>query len=354
MIPVRFFLLSIVITMFSLVACAGGVQPEPTAVPQPTFTPSATATQTPTLIPTDTPTSTPTATLTNTPSPTYTSTPTATHTPTPVPVVVLGDPVVVANGGFSLKPAEGYDSEVDETVNYGLMSMSGENNVILLNVIGIPNAAAAMAGKSDEDMLEELVADFVNNTGTGGTYELGQAYTMLVGLDEGITAEISGELFDKPYIGQAVFINPFNEMAFFAIALSRGSEVWFTRGAPAFAAMMESVQFLSGDSGNAQSCIISIDVAYGYTEAKAIQVGGDAFGGPSRERAYLDNLLGPNGEPVSYERLGSLPYNDIILDIFELTVGDTTATLFLDEYNWSEPQAPVGFTCAAAFPLAAP
>jgi hypothetical protein len=182
---------------------------------------------------------------------------------------------------------------------------------------------------------------------------------MQVGTDEGITADVSGELFDRPYIGQAVFINPVDNMTFFAIAISRDSEIWFTRGAPAFAAMMESVQFLLDDTSDggddrANLCVISTDAAYGYTEAEAIQVGGDAFDGPSRERAYLDNLLGLNGEPVSYERLGSLPYNDIILDIYELTVGDTTATLFLDEYNWSEPQAPVGFTCVAAFPLSPP
>lgn len=126
----------------------------------------------------------------------------------------------------------------------------------------------------------------------------------------------------------------------FAIALSRDSEVWFTQGAPAFAAMMESVQFQpsaageTGDNSEATSlCTISTDTTYGYTETNAILVGGDAFGGPPRERAFLDNLLGPNGEPVSYERIGSLPFNDTILDIYELTVGGKSVTLFVDEYN---------------------
>jgi hypothetical protein len=271
----------------------------------------------------------------------------------------LGDPIVVTSGGFSLQPAEGYESEVDDEANYGLMSMYGEANVILLNIIGVPDAEVYMIGKNDMEILDELVADFVKNAGTGGTYELGEAYAMPVGADEGITADVSGDLFDRPYIGQAVFINPVDNMTFFAIALSRDSEIWFTRGEPTFAAMMESVQFLTKDTDDghndyANLCVISTDTAYGYTEAKAIQVGGGAFDGPPRERAYLDNLLGPNGEPVSYERLGSLPYNDTFLDIYELTVGDTTAILYLDEYNWSDLQAPVGFTCAAAFPLLAP
>jgi hypothetical protein len=363
----RFFLLSaIVVVLLGLVACAEEVQPTQTAVPQPTTTPSSTSTQTPTQtptpIPTDTPTPTATATPTNTPSPTHTSTPTATYTPTPtaLPEIVLSDRVIIVNGGFSFQPAEGYESELTDNAGSGLVFMSGEADAIILNIIGVPNAEVFMAGKSDIELLNELVTDFVQNV--GGVYELGDSYAMQVGTDEGTVTDISGEMFDKPFIGQAVFINPIDNLAFFAIVLSRDSEVWFARGASAFAAMMESVQFLSNDAGSSSGdnsgvsspCVISSDTTYGYSKMNAIQVGGDAFAGPPRERAYLDNLLGSNGEPISYERAGSLPYDDTILDVYILTVGDTTTTLYLDEYNWSEPQAPVGFTCAAAFPLSPP
>ncbi len=363
--PVRFFLSGfIMIALLGLAACAGNMQPTATAVPQPTETPS----QTPTSIPTETSTPTATATQTNTPSPTHTSTPTPTQTPTAtptatatsVPEITLAEPIIVTNGNFSFQPAEGYESEVDSQANYGLVSMSDESGFIIVTILGIPNAEAALGDKSDVELLDQLVADFVENV--GGVYEfVGDSYTMKVGKGEGTTATISGELFDKPFIGQAVFMNPFDHLAFFAIALSRDSEVWFTQGAPAFVAMMESVQFQpsgageTGDDSEATSlCTISTDTTYGYTETNAILVGGDAFGGPPRERAFLDNLLGPNGEPVSYERIGSFPFNDTILDIYELTVGGKSVTLFVDEYNWSQPQAPVGFTCAAAFPLSPP
>lgn len=361
--PVRFFLsVFIMVALLGLAACTGNMQPTATAVPQPTETPS----HTPTLVPTETPTPTATATQTNTPSPTHTNTPTPTQTPTAtptataVPEITLAGPILVTKGNFSFQPAEGYESEIDNQANYGLVSMSDESGFIILTILGIPNAEAALGDKSDEELLKELVADFVQNV--GGVYEvLGDSYTMKVGTGEGTTADISGELFDKPFIGQAVFMNPFDNLAFFAIALSRDSEVWFTQGAPAFVAMMKSVQFQpsaageTGDNSEATSlCPISTDTTYGYTETNAILVGGDAFGGPPRERAFLDNLLGPNGEPVSYERIGSLPFNDTILDIYELTVGGKSVTLFVDEYNWSEPQAPVGFTCAAAFPLSRP
>ncbi len=362
--PVRLFLLCVMgVGLLILMACGGEVQPTPTAVPSPTATATPTHTFTPTPIPTNTasPTATMTNTPTHTPSPTNTSTPTPTLTPTPTPLpeLVLADPLIVESGGFSFRPVEGYETEVNEEANLGLAFLSGEDDMIILNIIGVPNAAAQMAGKSDAALVEELVADFVENA--GGAYELGASSIIMVGEYEGTAVDLSGELFDRPFIGQAVFVNPGGSQAFFAIALSRDSDIWLTNGVPAFAAMMESVEFLpvtteSGESGSTEAgpCVISTDPTYGYTEANAIQVGGDAFGGPPRERAYLDNLLGPNGESITYERAGSVPYEDTILDIYSLNVAGTTVTLYLDQYSWSEPQAPVDFTCADAFPLSPP
>jgi hypothetical protein len=103
-----------------------------------------------------------------------------------------------------------------------------------------------------------------------------------------------------------------------------------------------------------EACIISTDKAYGYTQENPIKVGGDDFGGPPRERAYLDNLAGPNGEPISYNRTGSLDFGDTILDAYIITGLATDVTLYIDEYSFTEPQAPVGFTCVGAFTLDAP
>ena len=101
-------------------------------------------------------------------------------------------------------------------------------------------------------------------------------------------------------------------------------------------------------------CVISTDDTYGYTQENPIKVGGDDFGGPPRERAFLDNLLGPNGEKISYERIGSMDFGDTILDAFDITGLGKKVTLYIDEYSYTEPQAPVGFTCLSAFPLTAP
>jgi hypothetical protein len=110
----------------------------------------------------------------------------------------------------------------------------------------------------------------------------------------------------------------------------------------------------SGQASSTGVCVISTDATYGYTQENPIKVGGDAFDGPPRERAFLDNLLGPNGETISYERTGSMPFGNTILDAFEITGLNKEVILYIDEYAFTEPQAPVGFTCLSAFPLAAP
>ncbi len=103
-------------------------------------------------------------------------------------------------------------------------------------------------------------------------------------------------------------------------------------------------------------CPISEDPTYGYSEDNPIQVGGDWLEGPSRERAYLDNLLGPDGEMISYERIGSEEYGDTILDKYQITYSglSTPLILYIDEYSWGMLYAPVGFTCYGAFSITEP
>ena len=108
------------------------------------------------------------------------------------------------------------------------------------------------------------------------------------------------------------------------------------------------------DTPSTGACVISTDKTYGYTQENAIKVGGDDFGGPSRERAYLDNLAGPNGETISYNRTGSLDFGDTILDAYAISGLSAKVVLYIDEYSFTEPQAPVGFTCLGAFSLTAP
>ncbi|OJH39026.1 hypothetical protein BON30_20885 [Cystobacter ferrugineus] len=88
---------------------------------------------------------------------------------------------------------------------------------------------------------------------------------------------------------------------------------------------------------------------YGYTPEEPIKVGG----GPAGEREYLQYLRGPEGQRLSFERLGSccgfedpsLPYGGGLLDMYEVTYEglEKPVTLYLDMYRRQEPRAPAGF-----------
>lgn len=131
--------------------------------------------------------------------------------------------------------------------------------------------------------------------------------------------------------------------------------MWENKGSIVFENLINSIQFLEpSETSTTGSCQISTDLTYGFAEDNPIRVGGDAFDGPPRERAFLDNLLGPNGETLTYERKGSINYGDTILDEFLVTGPGVNATLYIDEYSYEALQAPVGFTCRGEFSITAP
>lgn len=106
-------------------------------------------------------------------------------------------------------------------------------------------------------------------------------------------------------------------------------------------------------------CAVADNDTYGYTRDQPVQVGGSAMYAAARERRYLDNLRGPEGQPLQYKRLGSSPAHTnstTILDIYEITYEglEKPVTLYLDAYHFNPPRAPRGFSCAAAFNLGAP
>ena len=165
-------------------------------------------------------------------------------------------------------------------------------------------------------------------------------------------------MFSSPLQGQAVIVMPDDNQFLFGLGIAntgRDKKRWENEGRKVFSDLINSITFSTAQQSQSTNvCSISADKTYGYTQGNPIKVGGDDFGGPPRERAYLDNLLGANGEKISYERTGSLSFGDTILDAFEVTVAGKKVTLYIDEYAYTEPQAPVGFTCLGTFPLSKP
>jgi hypothetical protein len=96
------------------------------------------------------------------------------------------------------------------------------------------------------------------------------------------------------------------------------------------------------------------EARYAYSEANPVLVGGDdPDGGPARERRYLDRLRGPDGQSVTYVRLGSCcPFETPnaklygLLDMYEVTYSGLAepVVLYLNMYDPGEARAPDGFT----------
>ena len=105
------------------------------------------------------------------------------------------------------------------------------------------------------------------------------------------------------------------------------------------------------------ACEEAPDDQYGYVRTRAIQVGGSPMYGAARQRRYLDVLVGPERQPVTYRRRGQDRAPDgTILDAYEVTHAglEKPIILFLDWYHYTPPRLPRGFSCSAPFNLGVP
>jgi hypothetical protein len=94
---------------------------------------------------------------------------------------------------------------------------------------------------------------------------------------------------------------------------------------------------------------VSTDKNYGRTEKKSIKVGKI-----ENQKFYLNGLLGPNGEPVSYRRVGSCcefrsksaAFGKGFLDVYEVSYSGLLEPikLYLNGYDYETPLCPNGLT----------
>ncbi len=335
---VRLFI--VLIMAVALPACKAQT-PEPSPTLQPTHTPLPSATHTP--APTDTPE--PTATL----APTSTSTPRPTRTNTPEPELTLGERQDVPAGGFSFQPITGYDTQVNGP-GLGMFDATG---TIIISMYGVTDYEGSQTP-------EEIVDEFLGELEVRGTgeFEKGEAYPITVGGIEGTAYDLTGSMFDSPLAGQTILVQPTENQFLYGLAianLGKDTAHWEKVGSQIFSTLLSSIEFFEPVDYGGSACPMSTDSTYGYTKDNPIKVGGDWFEGPAREDAYLDALSGPNGESISYERLGSIDYGDTILDEYQVSYsGSQPVLLYLDEYSYEELMAPVGFICWTPIPLDAP
>lgn len=294
------------------------------------------------------PTATLTPSATSAPTTTNTPQPTATLTPTRMPALKIDFelPMDVYERGFSWRLPSDYEGSFLDPI----YMLSNQDKSIFITFTG------ETLTPQELEPIDILDAYLFNSFGSDNEYDIFSTYPIKIDNVEGLAVDLAGNIKEIPFKGQGVIAAPSNSQYFFAFAIARTNEdetLWDREGAQVFNAFLNNVKFITADA-TVGECGVSTDPTYGYTKDNPIKVGGGDFGGPSRERAYLDNLQGPNGEVIEYERKGSFQYSDTILDEYTLTGLKDPVILYIDEYEYETVQAPVGFVCAGAFPLSKP
>lgn len=288
------------------------------------------------------PTATPTAT--STPPPTATPIPTATQTQVPATPTPTAELIPVEEGGFSILVSR----ELETDLQGNTIGIFDQGSTLIISFTGT-------AYQETQYTLNDVIDQYLDELASkGGTFNQSEPSAVMVDGREGISVDLTGILFEAPIEGRAIAVSPAKDFIVFGLGISNLSEEeenWRKSGSVIFQELLDSLTFTEVQS---TACEVSTDQTYGYSMENPIKVGGEAFGGPARERLYLDNLRGPNGEGLSYEREGSLPFGETVLDGYKITGPGIEATLYLDEYSFTPPQAPVGFTCAGAFLLSEP
>lgn len=265
------------------------------------------------------------------------------NTPTPIPTPT---PIYVEAGGFFLPAPNGLEG-YEVQVNGPQLGVLNEAKTLIISISGVtPLPSDATPEEILKRYLDAVIAE------GSGTYERGAATAIMVDGITGVTAAITGTIYGFSFQGET-FVVPDAPQHFlfgFGISnLSKDETNWEKEGMAVFHSLRDTIQFLPLSTAG---CLISVDLTYGVDLANPIKVGGGPMDGPTREDAYLTNLRGPNGEPLTYQNMGAASSGE--LDIYEIQGLAGPALLFFDKYTYELLRAPAGFTCVGAFPLTAP
>ncbi len=285
-----------------------------------------------------TPTPPPTATPTITPTPTITLTPTITVTPTPHYTVELGRPVTARSGGFSVSRVDGYD--LASTVTRVSLTSKDENVRVLMMALppqptGPASFVRAYLQKIQENYSEVEPTDVVKETqGTIAT----------------ASAEFNASRDGKPVHGRITVYEPQNSKVVILLVMTFGDQRWEREGQQVFEKVSGSLQFQPIEVW--QACPVTKNPEYGTSPNRPILIGGGLNDGEQRIENYLDALLGPRGEYVTYGRVGTHETSGVTLEEYNTYYGNTRRTLYFDIYKFEDLRAPLSMQCSAPLPAA--
>lgn len=96
----------------------------------------------------------------------------------------------------------------------------------------------------------------------------------------------------------------------------------------------------------------AVAASYGYSQRNPVKVGGGSDEDTFNQTRYMNALLGPQGEIISYRLKGSCCYyktkdgQTALLEQYEISYGDPVikTIIFLTSFETDELKAPKGFT----------
>lgn len=303
-------------------------------------------------------------TPTHLPENTVTAAMTPTSSPTPydealMPVagsgILLGEAYRVNEGGYEFKmisnlasPEEIYQLDVQGSQ----VTISSQDEGLLISLISNANTQSLSAGECLQQVLDGMGADVEE-------FQAEAAQVAYFGGTAGLKVDISGFMFEQPFMGRLAAAMPWEGGCFSAIGIAlegESTQRWQLEGEAVFETVMHSLSFFEPEV--VLLCDPSDDASYAYSIDNPVRVGNtDLYDGLAREEAYLSVLTGPQGEKISYIRSGSTVNSaGDILDIYEITYPglETAVTLYIDMYMFEPLKTPQGFICAAPFPIEEP
>jgi hypothetical protein len=284
-------------------------------------------------------------------TPTTVPSPTETEPTVSTGLELTGDgvPFIVYQGGYRFEVPLGSDVSITGPST----TISAEEDALLFKLDGLNKMSVTRSAQEILDILIETLF-----SADQSRVKKSEPITSTVEGNEGVAYDFTGTFLNHKVEGRALVVKPAEKRYISIIGMALVDDqpdLWQTTGRDIFNFLLSRYAILPEEHiASAEICPISPDVTYGYEVENAIKVGGGLTNGFLREKAYLDNLLGPDGSMVTYERVGSLESPDSIVDEYVLAVGTQVYRLYLDVYSYGVINAPRGLGCMGAFPLEAP
>jgi len=298
-------------------------------------------------------TQTTTPMVTATPSPTVTRTPRPTiyvvPTPTFTEFTLMADETITSiDGSYSLIIPSSF--EVMEAESF--ISFHDTSMYVGASIFANPETIETLYLSSDNEI--GLIALSSLGSDGGGGLSLGDSYPIIIDGVEGVAFDFYGTRYGTPMEGEVVIVRR-NHIEVLIITglslLDEDDQRWSEYDQPLFGEILESFHF-----NRETPCFVATNLDYGYTESLSIGLGGGEFAGEALVEVYLSSLEGPDGQALTFEKIGSIPYDNTTLLRYRVSYNglSTPVELFFDINNFTNPMAPAGFSCSSDFEFGLP